>query len=683
MKSAITPLITIKNKKIESASRYLCNQEEIIYASKAQLNYSSNLNLPDEICYVILTYGFIYLFIKEDKELKLKQQICTLSCQDIQFDNGKENDNQPSISFMINSDQNVFTILSASNMDTLYQYIYFTIFIISGGLYSHFNLPKLSPQIPMKFFSIQFCVFKRSLYFIHLDMKQDKIPNSEIDGSSYFNDPKNYYMRQILINPNFHPGTFGDYYGKAIGYEPRLSVIVFSNFNEEFTTILESILINARSIHHIKFTDYNTIAPPFNFEKVPQTSIEKFQFTNSDFSLVENFMNGLINSKIEIMKIKLASIKMQQTDLLNFFDDLNKISCFNNLLSFGLFDLENEHFGEFPMSVFSQFLKAHKKLESVFLSNLSVDGSAVLSEICKSTTTLYEIHLNRLNFDQPLSNEGNAVRLPVNLILADFSQSKFKKATLQSLLELLTSDSEASGLKVNLSFIEPHENTFINAYKALLQANCLPSISEVNWSGNNLSPDLFKFFGTQSHLKHMTLMNLNIQKQGPFFNLFTQVVKKSGITGLEIGSDTFDPEFVVPFIESLKSKEELEQFHFHCQPGQIKIGLAISELIESHPNLKDVVVDIKSLQPDVFLKIGNAIVSSASIERCSLTRCDVGKENPKFGLIVTVMKKILKLKPPSSIEQRTIDLIKSKKKDAMSVEMAFEQDNFDEEEEVH
>lgn len=60
------------------------------------------------------------------------------------------------------------------------------------------------------------------------------IQNSEVDGSEYFNDPKNCYRSQLLININFHPGIFGDYYGRSIGYEPGLLVVVFSNFNEEF-----------------------------------------------------------------------------------------------------------------------------------------------------------------------------------------------------------------------------------------------------------------------------------------------------------------------------------------------------------------------------------------------------------------------------------------------------------------
>ena len=674
MKTVITPLITIKPKKIESASRYLCDLEEVIYASKAHLNYPPDHNLPDEDCYVILTYGFIYLFVKEDKEMKLRQQICTLGCQGIKFLN--EEGMQPAISITTNSENSVFTILNGENMEILYQYLYYTIYIISGGLYSHFSLPELNPKIPMKFFSIQFCLYKRSLYFIHLDMKQEKISNSKIERSEYFNNPNILFNRQLLIDQSFHPGMFSEYYGKSIGFEPRLLVVVFLNYNEEFMTFFESILLHSRSIVQIKFTNYNSSAPIFNFEKVEGMSIEKFQLANSNFSLVENFMNGFINSKCEVKKIKLASIIMQQTDLLNLFDDLNKISSFKNLISFALFDLK---FTEFPVNVFSQFLRAHDKIEAIFLSEVNVEGSTVLNEICNSCKSIYEIHLNRLKFDQNLSS---TINLPNNTVLVDFSHSQFKNPTLQNVLEFLNSSNcNSNGLMVDMSSLQPSNIVFFNAYKALASKSLSSNICEVNWSNNPMCPDLIKFFMSQKQLTYITIKDLNITHQAPFFKMLSYFIRhKPEIKGLEIGSDSFDQDSFVFFIQSLNNSTNLQSFKLHCQQGQNKVGEA-ADLIESLENLKETAVDIKKLDPEVFLKIQNAVLANDSIESCSLTWCDVGKENPKFNQMTGLMKRILKLKPASSMEQRVFNAITKKKESVLKMEKAFEENDFYEEEE--
>lgn len=108
--------------------------------------------------------------------------------------------------------------------------------------------------------------------------------------------------------------------------------------------------------------------------------------------------------------------------------------------------------------------------------------------------------------------------------------------------------------------------------------------------------------------------------------------------------------------------------------------MAIAELIETLPNLKEVAVEMKLLSPEVYIRIGTAVVSNASIIACGIAKCEVAKENQYFQQIVNLTKKILKLKAPSTIEQRTADSINCKKKEALNAEKAFEQDNFDEEE---
>lgn len=381
-----TPSINVKPKKIETIVRYLCDQEEILYASKVQFNFPPSRSLPAQTGYVVLTCGFIYLFTKNSKTLlQIEERICVFNCSEIKFINDKGKANKAAILIKTLPDQNLFTIFDGKKMDLFFELLTYSVNLISNNLTTQINVPHLNPPLQMKFFPVSYAIYKRALYYIHYDMKQQKISTTTLENSSYFKNSKIYNKGQLLIDSSFHPGNYSSYFAKAIGHDSRIFKVVFQDFCDDFMNFFEALLNNASTIQQIKFSDYNLSAPVFNFENIPRSSISIYEFFNSSFYLLENFMNGCLGCVHNITDIKLLSLSMQQADLINVFDNLNKIKCFSNLKSFGIFNME---FGQFPFEVFKEFLSLHSKLESLYFSSIDIDGSVMLTEICQSQTDI-------------------------------------------------------------------------------------------------------------------------------------------------------------------------------------------------------------------------------------------------------------------------------------------------------
>lgn len=651
----ITPFINIKPDKLDYINQNLCSQEEVVYASKLQFNFPPQRDLPTQTGYAVLSYGFIYLLTKVDNELKLVERICLFNCSEIKFVNEKSKNSKPYILITTLPDQNLYTIFDGKKMETFYEYISYVIFILSNGIASQINVPKLYPPFQKTYYPVQYAIYKRSLYYIHYDMKQMKIPRTAIEGADYFNDPNIYHRGQLTIGPSFHPGNFSSYYGKAIGIEYHISSIKFQDFKEDINELIESISRNTINKSKIIFSDYNTAAPVFNFQKVVNSKIESFEFVNSTFCVIENFMNGCYNCNTTVTSINLSSLAIQQTDLINFFDYINKIRCFHNLTSFGLFDMQ---FGQFPNEVFGEFLSSHPRIESISISSIDTEGSLLFSQILKGLSNIRELHLNHLNFDNVLNlnDEENPIILPPNLVLLDFSHSKFKNLTLKPVFELLTSPYKNREIKTNLfvdmSHLQPKGNTFVNAFKSLDLQKCNPNIFDFNWSGNLTSSDLFNFLLTQKELQFFSLNEITIDKPKLFFQFFGKFLNYSKIIGLEIGCNTFQSEFVNPFLLFVKEIGTFQHFAFQCQPEQNEIGEVVADLIGSLTNLKEVIINMPKLSKNVYLSIANAVAHNKSVVACKLMSYDNDKKDAKKGEFDVVSHSIRSLRVPTTMEQR-------------------------------
>lgn len=658
----LTPSINVKAKKIESIVKHLCDQEEILYASKVQFNFPPTRNLPAQTGYVVLTSGFIYLFTKSSKFANVEELICLFNCSEIKFINDKGKGSKAAVLVKVLPDQSLFTIFDGKKMDVFFEYLTYSINLISSNVTSQINVPKLSPPIQMKFFPASYAIYQRALYYIHYDMKQQKIPQTTIDGVSYFSNPQIYNRGQLLIDSTFHPGNYSAYYAKSIGLDSRIFKVIFQDFCDDFMNFFEYLLNNSTKIQQIKFSDYNTSAPVFNFQNVPRSSITIYEFFNSSFYLLENFMNGCLSCIHNISDIKLSTLAMQQADLINVFDNLNKIRCFSNLTSFGLFNMQ---FGQFPFEVFKEFLGLHSKLESLYFSSIDVDGSVLLTEIGKCQTDIHQLHLNHLNFDNPLTiqeNDQPVLLLPKNIVLVDFSYSKFKNLTFKPILELLTStlpnrELASSDLMVDFSHLEPRENTFVNSFKGIDQTKCQPNIADFNWSGNNLSVDLFNFLTTQKKIHFISMNDIKVDKCRNFFMSLSKFIKETPIVGIELGSNNFTAEFVVPFLSICQEMRKLQHFYFQCGPEQNEIADKLAELFASLPNLKEVSVNMPNLSKETYLKLANSIAGNKSILACNFMNYENDKKDMKRTEIAQALKTFNNLKVPSSMSQRAAFLI--------------------------
>lgn len=664
-KSKLTDaIILIKQKKLGFVHEYLCDLEDIIYASKIQLNMEPNF--VNQNADLILTYGFIYIFIKESKKPKLIKQINLFQCQDIKLDNSNDPINA-NITIKINQNTSHDFIkfskrkIKKAKIRDLYNKISYAVCIISNNLSAPFAIPNFDPPAPIKPLLTNEVLYRRSLYFIYCDIKEGKRAKSNLEGCKYFNDQQIIQDHNLIIRSSFHPGDFSNYYGKAINYESQISKVVFDNFNDsKMTDLIESIISPLETAPAICFSGYKIYSPAFNFEKVTKL-LEAIEFSDSNFNVVKNFIRGCRNYSYDIKKIDISSLLIQPPDLAGIFDDINKTNCFNNLESFSL---SNMKLGSFPFESFENFLNSQEKLESLTISKIDVDGSKLLHVICKSEPQIYELHLNYLDFQTPLQFEDNddIIGLPYNLTLIDFSHSKFssKSNSLKPVLELLTSSSIMNTIyMVDMSYLEPFKNTFENVFKSLDLNKIRPNIGDFNYSGNMLCTNFFDFVLTQKKLQILSLNECRVKFQDKMYfavlNLFKEL---KNLIGIEFGFEQTNPNLIEPFLASCKEFKQIEHFYFNCQEGQDKIAINIAELISSLPNIKEVSLNMPKLSIEAYLKLIGSICNSKSILACNFCRCEEKSEN------VTKLHNTLQsrnLKKSTTMSERASLLISQKK----------------------
>ena len=681
------------NKKYyDFISGFLGDLEEVIFSSKINIEFpaSRNSSSPNKV-YIILTHGFIYIFSKNHKKtFKMEEIIDLIKCEEIKLidqiedDKGKDEEHDKNkdknkdkskgkdknkdklktrcMTIKTTKYQECFTLLYTKGKIDLFEEISKVVFILSNGTSSEKQNPILDPMIPIRNSPISHLIYRRCLYYIHSDMKDQKIsPQMTIEGAKYFDSNLIYKKSQLAINNDFNPGQFSSYYARAICSVPQVETISLQNFNHSVSEFVESILTSKSSIKIIAFQNYATEAPSFHFNKLKDEILQKFIFYDSKSLVLHNFFNGLQQHTYNITKICLSKLPIQTSELTSIFEQLNKIESFKHLKSFELF---NTMIGQFPFESFTDFLDSHEELEVLTLSNIDVDGTMLLDAICRCNPSIYELHLTNLKFATILkvkNDRGETKFLPDNLILADFSYSLFNYNTLIPILQLLTNNPMKGSLMANFNHLHDKDKkgNYFHAFESQELKKCHPNIIDFNWSGNTVSSDFFNFICTQKNLKFISLMDMHIRNQKSFFDHLLRVMREVRPIGIEIGCESFEAELVKPFLSALKESSQLEHLCFESQNEQNEITASLSDLITSLPNLKEISINIPKLEHDAYINLAASIISNKSILAINFMKYeykdkDKKQKNPEIEVIYS---SIQKLKIPTTMEQRAEALI--------------------------
>lgn len=651
--SYIKPINKIPKKISTLFAQNSCNLENPFCTIKAQIELPSNFKQSQD-GFVILTFGYIYFLIKNKKNYQINESIDLLNCQVVTFD-----EKAKFIKIKTNQNQNYCIHSKTSVLPTFYDYMFHIINIINCGTHS-FN-----PQPQPRTFSVPYLIFSRSLYFIHSDMKKKIIPDEKIIGVDYFNDKKNYFNEILKINYSFKSSKYDLYYAKAIATEPRINKIEFQNFNHLNNNFLELIINNAPNVQEIIFNEYKSNQQTFNFKQLTENVNQQFSFVKSHSSIFSNFLNSLESIQTNIKSIQISSLDIQKSDLITFFDRMNKIKAFKNLTSFALSDII---FPDFPIDQFTEFLCMHEKLETLSLSKINEDGTKLFSAICECEPLICAIHMNEIVFSTQMisDEEDKKIFMPPNLVFVDLSRSKFIKDSLQSILKLLVSYCmKQNFLSVNLSYLDPPTNKWIKTFESIDLKKCNPNIIDFDWSGNCISHQLLDFILTQKGLKFLSLIDINLQNPKNFFEFFSKqlIPNMQCIIGIDIGSKYFDKEFLINFFHYCQNLKKLEHFYYKSEKEQNDVVDALSNLILSLPNLKEVSVELPELNQVTYLKLANSIIANKSILAANLTDIIFNKKKePKSAKIESALKSIHNLKVPSTINIRADSLISIQKK---------------------
>ncbi|OHT08191.1 hypothetical protein TRFO_23327 [Tritrichomonas foetus] len=616
--------------------------------------------------FAILTHGALYLFkTKLIQNPKLFHTISILDYDEIIY--SKESGN----SILLSSEKNTVKLSKCSHMKELFEKLAFVLFECSFGV-ENIILPKFTPDVYHEVkntilynfqqdssnqsneksnYRPEDALIKRCLFFAHFYHKYGK----NLYEASYLKKYDDKVLPFLSIGPRFHLGNFASAYGHAMGWETNLNKLIFSNYRSRYTPLfLESLLINSQTINQIVFADYGQGKYiEFKFDKVTRTIVDSFWFHGCCINIITKFLNSCINYKCRISEFCLSNCTMTTSEFSKVLSGLVTIDCFKHLHSFTITGI---NFDPFPNDAFLSFLKKSDHLESLTVSNINVDGSLILATICRSDSILYKLKLNNLNFNGALNTTKLAI--PSNLIMIEFSKSKFTMHALKSTLELLTSDAPISSsfiVRMNSIRLKP---SCLDAFKNLNLAKCKPNICEFDFSNNILSveaiPHFFNFLKTQNRLRILSVFNLNLQKQDPFIEALILYLKDSRVPGIDYGSPKILHKNSLIFLEALEKFTWLRRIKVSFPNGGDDACSYLVHIIEALPALTEFFAD--DLKPDTtenFFKLWEAVLTSKSILANNVPNTDINYLNITSNEHKKLIFHKLRNRPlPSLAEQR-------------------------------
>ena len=258
----------------------------------------------------------------------------------------------------------------------------------------------------------------------------------------------------------------------------------------------------------------------------------------------------------------------------------------------------------------------------------------------------------------------------------DISKSQINNETFGSFLKVVFGKPRKHLIALNLSELAT-SSSMDDIIKCLDIKNPEPILSELNFFGNNLSPDnalnLFKFLRTQKHFQYLNIsrcFNTDIPES---LSHLSNYINESKLKCLELSCSTNNPlkEHTEKFFQDLTGKCQLSTITMERTQMGDKGLLALLELIKADKYISSISIDGALPEtPEVFEKVYNSFIS---LERLASPKVDFTKHKKSVNLSRDLGKKqnpknlvsrlneydLIELNSSPSIVDKLIDFTKS------------------------
>jgi hypothetical protein len=462
---------------------------------------------------------------------------------------------------------------------------------------------------------------RRAMLLAHFYRKQPE----PLDSCQYFQE--NWDGRQgLYLDKSFDPGKFGIAYGQAVAWEAALKTICFKAAQfEQFGVFLDNILFNSIAIEGICFLDYpKETVLNFRFQGIDKTSIVKWRFFNSSARVICGFLEASARLPPKIEEIVLAKQSYNKKDGERIFNGMLASEPVRCIKALGMISL---NFEVFPSVDFSKAINGFRGLRHLSITDMNVDGTALLGTICSGTPWIVHLSLIAITFLEPKSRRRQ-LALPSNLVALDVSRSKFLGGALGFLFNYITSQQRKDTFIFLARRIEISEQSYAVLSRMHL-AKCHANIREFNFSGNFIASigfDLFfKFLVTQKRMKSLVLNDIVTDECSGLLAWIIPLVKSLQLKRLELSVE-FHPivmEIFVPLLVKCVSLKSLYLKDTFLGNEGIK---AVTHLLQVLPNIKEFAGDgfhpgKEDKKP--LLKLWEMIGKSSTIRRCDYPEEDL------------------------------------------------------------
>ena len=495
----------------------------------------------------------------------------------------------------------------------------------------------------------------RALFLAHYyDIKGEQLFTLD-----YFDKWEDKQKPTMMLGPSLHPGNFASAYGHAIAWETKIETVVFQSFAPtKYAYFIQALLQNSMTIKRIIYTDYKPKKLPiFNF-RVQNTEVKKWCFLRCCADVILLWADETRNLPGNISSVSILNCNFTPEQFTKFANSVQSSHVLNEVhtFDFAKFNIINS----FPYQEITRFCSIATHLESISFRSVDADGTRIFRAICKSHSPIKIIHLNHLQFKSNFKQDE--VVLPTTVIHLDVSNSAFTPSSLTSLLQFITLNQQP------IPFIFEASSLAIKpeCYQALSELHfdqCMPNISEFDWSNNNCPSEqarfLFGFIFTQNRLRLLSLNGITTDNPTTFMQYIIELAQPLNLAGLDIADTAgkFPPQLFAQFIQALANVKSLKRLNVKNSESGDQGLAALDLVIKSATGLNEVVADgFKPTNPSAICAIWNDIASLPEIKSVDLPSEDMrnlGMQMHRLDQQTLKAFSTLKALPrPSTVEQR-------------------------------
>lgn len=495
----------------------------------------------------------------------------------------------------------------------------------------------------------------RALFLAHYyDIKGEQLFTLD-----YFDKWEDKQKPAIMLGPSLHPGNFAAAYGHAVGWEAKIETVIFQSFAPtKYAYFIQALLQNSININRIVYTDYKPKKLPiFNF-RCPRTEVKRWCFLRSCADVILLWADETKNLPSSISELCILSCNFTPEQFSKFVSFVQNNQPLNTMRTFDF--AKSNIVNVFPYKEIQRFCLVTSNLESISFRSMDVDATRLFRAICKSKSPIKIIHLNHLQFRS--SFKQDEVTLPSTIIHLDVSNCAFTSSSLTSLFKFITLNQQP----IPFIFEASNLNIKPECYQALSELRfdqCMPNISEFDWSYNNCPSEqsryLFAFIFTQNRLRLLSLNGITTDNPTTFMQYIIQLAQPLNLAGLDIADTAgkFPPQLFAQFIQALANVTSLKRLNVKNSESGDQGLAALDLVIKSVTGLNEVLADgFKPANPSAICAIWNDIASLPELKSVDLPSDDMrGLGMQMHRLDQQTLKAFTTLKAlprPSTVEQR-------------------------------